>query len=101
MYYPFGVHTIVIMTMCYFLYTAAVTPVVRAGYGQGTGPIVFDNVGCRYTESRLIDCPRGTGHNCAHSEDAGVICVPEYTPGPGICQLCILVYHLNECIILH
>ncbi len=36
----------------------------------------MDNVQCRGTETRLIDCPAnaiGT-HNCAHVEDAGVRC---------------------------
>lgn len=56
-----------------------------AAYGQGSGPITLDNVACIGTETRLLDCRAnaiGT-HNCAHSEDAGVICSPVVTPGPG------------------
>ena len=47
-----------------------------AAFGQGTGPILLDNLGCTGNEARLFDCPNnGVGiHNCAHSEDAGVVC---------------------------
>ena len=63
----------------------ASTAVRRAGYGQGTGPIILDNVACVGGEARVIDCPAnaiGT-HNCDHSEDAGVVCAPLIIPGPG------------------
>ena len=45
---------------------------------DGTGPIVLDNLNCRNNESRLVDCPHnGLGvHNCFHSDDAGVGCLP-------------------------
>ena len=48
----------------------------NAFYGQGTGPIYLDNVGCTSAESRLVDCSHsGIGvHNCGHSEDAGIQC---------------------------
>ena len=45
-----------------------------ATFGQGTGPIVLDDVGCTGTENRLVQCAAITQHNCAHSEDAGVRC---------------------------
>ena len=64
---------------------AATTPVNRAGYGRGTGTVLIDDLACTPFESRLIDCRGRFGSsNCNHGEDAGVICVPEYTPGPGM-----------------
>ena len=45
-----------------------------AFFGQGTGPILMDNVQCTGTESRLFDCTHLTTHNCIHAEDAGARC---------------------------
>ncbi|NP_999764.1 scavenger receptor cysteine-rich protein precursor [Strongylocentrotus purpuratus] len=48
-----------------------------AQFGQGTGPIQLDDVGCTGAEQTIFDCahpPFGV-HNCFHSEDAGVVCI--------------------------
>ncbi|XP_061169484.1 uncharacterized protein LOC133178812 [Saccostrea echinata] len=45
-------------------------------FGQGTGPIVYDDLGCTGDESDLFYCSHTVigHHNCDHSEDAGVTC---------------------------
>ncbi|XP_030398949.1 deleted in malignant brain tumors 1 protein-like, partial [Gopherus evgoodei] len=54
----------------------AISATVSAHYGEGAGQIWLANMNCSGTESSLWTCPsRGWGqHNCAHSNDAGVIC---------------------------
>ena len=47
-----------------------------ARFGQGSGPIYLDQVGCTGSETMLGDCtsnPIGV-HDCSHIEDAGVAC---------------------------
>ena len=57
-----------------FLGSVALT----TGFTNGVGQIWLDDVQCNGTETRLIDCPaRALGtHNCGHTEDAGVRCLP-------------------------
>ena len=71
-------------------YEGAVSAYQGAHFGEGKGPIWLDNVECRGSESRLDQCRHnGVGvHNCAHDEDAGVLCQSEYVRLP---QLHIVV----------
>ena len=45
-------------------------------FGQGSGPIILDDLQCTGLENRLIDCVhRGLGvHDCNHHQDVGIRC---------------------------
>ena len=53
------------------------TPYVEAHFGQGSGPILMDDVHCHGDEAHIAQCPHnGFGvHDCSHSEDIGVMCI--------------------------
>lgn len=47
-----------------------------APFGEGTGPILLDNMLCTGNEDSLKNCPHNgwKNHNCYHNEDAAVQC---------------------------
>ena len=57
-------------------YSRATSARENAAFGQGSGPIHYDDVACTGTETRLANCSHpGIGiENCGHNEDAGVVC---------------------------
>ena len=64
------------MVVCHQLGAVFIAVARAASFGRGAGKIWLDDVACAGPESRLIDCfHNGFGvHNCAHSNDASVIC---------------------------
>ena len=52
----------------------AVSSVVGAGFGQGTGSVWEFSVACNGGESSLSNCATSSSLSCSHSNDAGVVC---------------------------
>ena len=49
----------------------------NAAFGQGSGPIILNNVLCRGSEQNLFHCQSDILEvgSCRHTQDAGVECV--------------------------
>ena len=71
-----------------------------AYFGQGSGPILLDNVTCTGSESTLNNCGHlgvGVIRSCTHSEDAGVRC-----SSPGYFHLlCMNLYNVTNYVCIH
>ena len=63
-------------------------------FGEGTGPVWLDNVGCAQTHKRLAACDhRGWGvHSCSEGQNAGVVCQRK-------CSYTYCILHVTLCII--
>jgi deleted-in-malignant-brain-tumors protein 1 len=61
----------------HYLPNAGATARINGAFGQGNGPILWDDVRCSGLEQRLFDCVHNglEVHNCDHHQDAGVVCV--------------------------
>ena len=63
--------------LCNLILCADIIAYGGARYGEGSGPVYIDNVGCLGNESRLTECTYSSGSTCPHSQDAGVQCRAE------------------------
>ena len=70
-------------------YQRAVGAPLQAYFGSGTGLIYLDDVDCIGSETNIGQCRhRGlSNHDCRHSEDASVICLPGICSEENICTL--------------
>ena len=65
---------------------------MSAYFGQGTGPIMLDDVNCYGKETTLLACSHKKygKNNCGHYEDVGVVCYGESSEGDYICMYTVI-----------
>ncbi|PIK48343.1 putative deleted in malignant brain tumors 1 protein-like [Apostichopus japonicus] len=66
-----------LVVCCELGFDGALNATGEALFGEGIGIIRLDEVSCSGSETSLIDCNYQTIHDCSHSEDAGVVCIPK------------------------
>lgn len=59
------------------IFSAIAVPIPSAYFGPGAGPILIDEMNCNGSETNLGLCDRKPWgvNNCAHDEDAGLMCL--------------------------
>ena len=64
------------MSIMYTYNNTGASSYTDALFGQGIGPILFNNVACTGLENSFLDCSSniGTTGTCSHLDDAGVSC---------------------------
>ena len=61
--------------MAQYYYTKGYIARTGAYFGQGTAPILLDDVACSGTETRLTNCRYDSNTlDCNHREDVGATC---------------------------
>ncbi|XP_055290852.1 neurotrypsin isoform X2 [Moschus berezovskii] len=76
----------------------------QAYFGEGSGPVMLDEVRCTGNELSIEQCPKSSWgeHNCGHKEDAGVSCIPltdgviRLAGGKGSYEGRLEVYHRGQ-----
>ncbi|XP_014743403.1 PREDICTED: neurotrypsin [Sturnus vulgaris] len=76
----------------------------QAYFGEGSGPVLLDEVQCTGNELSIEQCPKSSWrqHNCGHKEDAGVSCTPltdgalRLAGGKGSHEGRLQVYHTGQ-----
>jgi hypothetical protein len=60
--------------MLFIVYSGIAIPAAEVIFGEGTGPIHYDELACSGLEQSINKCSHSNYNDCTHSEDAGVIC---------------------------
>ena len=65
-----------ICTLVHLISSTGAKAETNGHFGQGSGPIFFDDLACKGNENSILFCPRKPigQHNCSHSQDVGVFC---------------------------
>ena len=63
-------------------------------FGKVSDDFMMDDVKCKGTEEKLLDCPHTTEDNCEGNEGLGVICIPNHTTIQGFVYFLLICYSL-------